>query len=303
MHRLQWDEVPASIRAVIGELAGGDVTSVHHVEGGYSPCLAATLELETGRRVFVKAVSGTQNPDSPSFVRREVDLVSRLPAAVPAPALLGSHDDGDWVVAVFEHVDGRLPVIPWNRDELSLALAELAHLNATVAPADLRPAGEALASVFDGWSRLVENGSVPGRWAHRAPFLVELERRALEVIEGDHLVHNDIRHDNMLVTPQGRIVFVDWAHACKGVPWLDTVLWLPALELEGGGSPTAVLQRLDATRRPPHDALRAVVAACTGYFVHQGQLPDPPGLPTVRAFQRAQAETAGNWLAVLLDDQ
>jgi hypothetical protein len=40
----------------------------------------------------------------------------------------------------------------------------------------------------------------------------------------------------------------------------------------------------------------AVIAGLTGYFLHQGRLPDPPGLPTVRAFQRAQGDALLPWL-------
>jgi hypothetical protein len=34
-----------------------------------------------------------------------------------------------------------------------------------------------------------------------------------------------------------------------------------------------------------------------GFFTRQALLPPPPGLPTLRAFQRAQGEVARAWLA------
>jgi hypothetical protein len=33
-----------------------------------------------------------------------------------------------------------------------------------------------------------------------------------------------------------------------------------------------------------------------GYFAERGRLPDPPGLPTLRPFQRAQGEVATAWM-------
>jgi hypothetical protein len=33
-----------------------------------------------------------------------------------------------------------------------------------------------------------------------------------------------------------------------------------------------------------------------GFFLHVGRLPPPPGIPTVRAFQRAQAAALIPWL-------
>ena len=46
----------------------------------------------------------------------------------------------------------------------------------------------------------------------------------------------------------------------------------------------------------PHDRLVPLVVAIAGYFVERGRLPDPPGLPTVRAFQRAQGAVTNAWL-------
>jgi hypothetical protein len=39
-----------------------------------------------------------------------------------------------------------------------------------------------------------------------------------------------------------------------------------------------------------------VLAGLAGYFHDRRRLPDPPGLPTVRAFQRAQGEVVLRWL-------
>jgi hypothetical protein len=65
-----------------------------------------------GRRVFVKAVSADQNPESPEMLRREAAVAAVLPDGVPAPGLLGFLDDGHWVAGVYEHVGGRLPRLP-----------------------------------------------------------------------------------------------------------------------------------------------------------------------------------------------
>jgi hypothetical protein len=248
------------------------------------------LTLSDGRKVFVKAVSSAQNPDSPGFIRRELHAVGHLPPDAPAPRLLGSIDDGEWVAVIFEHIDGRLPVVPWGADELSRALAALGELNRLRAPAGLHSAVEHLQPMFNGWEL---SG---GREEY-----VALERRSIDLLDGDRLVHNDVRSDNILVADDGSIVFVDWAHACRGPIWLDIVLWLPALVLEGGGRPEEVLARLDADHRPPTHVLPALAAALAGYFVYNGSLPDPPGLPTVREFQRAQAVPALAWLDRLLD--
>lgn len=301
MHRIAWSDVPVRIRDAIATEVGGEIIGARSLDGGYSPSLAARLEVAERSPVFVKAVSSEQNPDSPHFIRREIDAMAVLPATVPAPTLLASIDDGHWVVAIFECIDGRLPHHPWSTAELAAALEALARLNATEAPHQLPAAADFLAPLFNGWQQLAARDAVPDAWAGRIDALVALERRALEVVGGDRLVHNDIRADNMLITADDGVVFVDWAHACRGPAWLDVALWACALELEGGGAPTEIMTRLAPRDRPSADALTAVVAACAGYFAHHGALPDPPGLPTLRAFQRAQGEIAERWLAELLE--
>jgi hypothetical protein len=39
-----------------------------------------------------------------------------------------------------------------------------------------------------------------------------------------------------------------------------------------------------------------VLAALAGFFVHRSTLPPPPGLPTLREFQRAQGAESLAWL-------
>src|SRR3954447_9389180 len=135
MHRITWAEVPVHVRAAIEDAVSAPVVRTDGVEGGFSPCLAATLHLRDGRRVFAKAVSAAQNPDAPSFIRRELDAVAALPHDLAVPKLLATYDDGDWIAGVFEHVDGRLPGNPWDAGELARALDALARINAVAAPA------------------------------------------------------------------------------------------------------------------------------------------------------------------------
>ena len=50
------------------------------------------------------------------------------------------------------------------------------------------------------------------------------------------------------------------------------------------------------------DVVTAVVAAVAGYLTHRSRQPGPQkGIPTVRDFQRAQAEIAIRWLRERID--
>jgi hypothetical protein len=301
MARIGWDVVPLEVRRAIAAEAGGEVVAVGEVDGGFSPCLAARLGLADGRSVFVKAVSSAQNPDSPDFVRRELAVLAAMPAVLPVPRLLASIDDGEWVVAISECVEGRLPRQPWVAAELESAFSAVAALGGTVAPPHLPSAAERFTPLFDGWRSLVAADAVPPEWSGRVDELQALEEHALDAVAGDRLVHADIRADNLLVTAKGEVVIVDWAHACRGASWLDVVLWAPPLVLEGGVGPVAALEAVGAL--PSSDDLLAVVAGLAGYFLHRGGLPAPPGLPTLRPFQLAQSIPALDWLDRLFSRQ
>jgi hypothetical protein len=100
----------------------------------------------------------------------------------------------------------------------------------------------------------------------------------------------------MLVTEEG-VVIVDWPHARIGAPWVDLLAMAPSVALQGGPSPDAFLLRHPAARAADPADIDAGLAALASYFTYQSFQPPPPGLPTVRAFQRAQGEIARNWLA------
>jgi hypothetical protein len=82
-----------------------------------------------------------------------------------------------------------------------------------------------------------------------------------------------------------------------GAPWADLVCLLPSLELDGGPSCEEAFssQRVSATA--DRDAVNSFVAAIAGYLTRMSLLPPPPGLPTVRAFQAAQAVITQRWIA------
>ncbi len=125
--------------------------------------------------------------------------------------------------------------------------------------------------------------------------LAALEATWAEAARGDRLVHGDLRSDNTLITEAGDIVFVDWTATCVGAGWFDLACMLPSIELEGGGAPESVLELAGLGDLDPH-ALLPVIAALAGYFTERGRHRDPPGLPTLREFQRAQGRVTVAWL-------
>jgi aminoglycoside phosphotransferase (APT) family kinase protein len=296
-HRLQWPDVPEYIRNEIEGALGSAVVEAAGQRGGYGPSLAARCALADGRRVFIKAVSPAQNPDSPVMMRREALVAARLPPEAPAPKLLHTIDDDEWIALVFEEVDGQLPRTPWNADELDRVLDATLRLGDLVPLAPMRTVVQHYGSMFTGWRTLAAEGpsAVADDWCRdRLDDLAAAEARWEQVTVGDGLIHGDVRSDNVLLTDV-RVVFVDWTSTCVGAPWFEVVAMLPSVELEAGGRPEAVLARVGLDDLEP-DRVMPVVAAMAGYFAERGRLPDPPGLPTLRPFQRAQGEVTIAWL-------
>ena len=120
------------------------------------------------------------------------------------------------------------------------------------------------------------------------------------VLVGHHafetLLHFDLRADNLLLTPE-RVWFVDWPHAAIGAGWVDAIAFAPSVTMQGGPPPEQILRRV-APDAPP--SATAAIASVAGFFTHQSVQPPPPGLPTLRPFQAAQAEIARTWLATRL---
>ncbi len=294
--RIGWPDLPAHVRAAVEGTLGAPVVESVSQRGGFSPGTADRVVTADGRRAFVKAVGRTVDENCLRLHRREARVTGALPVAAPAPRLLACHDDGEWLAMVLEDIEGRHPRTPWVDAELAAVVTALADLAAATTPAhpDLPAAAELCGADLAGWANIAADppaGLHPWVAAH-LPELVAAAARATAALDGDTLVHGDVRADNLLLRPDGSVVVVDWPHACRGPAWLDRAL-LCVNVLLFGGDPEPVLA---ATPAPRH-VLVDVLAGYLGYFTDMGRRPEVPALPTLRAFQRAQADALLPWVA------
>jgi hypothetical protein len=74
------------------------------------------------------------------------------------------------------------------------------------------------------------------------------------------------------------------------------LLLLVNVRLFGGHDMDTLLSRCAASTGADIGDLVAALAGLAGLFADRARLPPPPGLPTVRAFQRAQADVTLSWL-------
>jgi aminoglycoside phosphotransferase (APT) family kinase protein len=293
--RIVWSQLPQHVRDACEEIVGDRVVETTSQAGGFSPGTADRVVTASGRRAFVKAVGASLNTHSVELARQEIRVTRTLPETSPAPGFIGSFDDGDWVAIVLEDIDGRHPRTPWVEDEIDATVTALRELARTLTPSpmtDAPRASDRLGHDLRGWSRLAAEPPVdldPWVRAHLDSLSAAAESGVAALAEGDTLTHCDIRADNLLVRPDGRIIVVDWPWGCIGPDWLDRVL-LAANVIVHGGDAGRVLAGID----PRHAA--DVITALAGYFMWQYRQPAPPSLPTVRAFQRAQGEALLPWL-------
>ncbi|GAA4029063.1 hypothetical protein GCM10022247_62650 [Allokutzneria multivorans] len=298
--RIGWAELPRHVRAAVEEIIGAPVVEAVSQSGGFSPGTADRVRMADGTRAFVKAVGIELNDFSPQLHRREARVTAALSPEIPAPRLLGSYDDGDWVALVLEDVEGRHPATPWLPDEVDRVLGALAAVATSSDVPDLISAEESLADDFAGWQQI--SASPPAdldSWAARnLEALCGLADRGLAATNGDHLVHMDVRADNVLLGEGGAVTVVDWPWACRGAEWLDTALLLVNVRLHGGHNTSALLA--EHTANADLDDVIAFLAGVAGTFLDAARQPAPPGLPTVRAFQRAQGDAVLSWVRELL---
>lgn len=310
--RLHWSDLPRDVRDRIARLAGADVVSETSATSGFSPGYVALLGLGNGTQVFVKAVSPAQNPQSPELARREIAVAAALPPQVCAPHLWWHDDDGEWVLLGFQPIDGRAPEMPWRTEDLTRALGALTDLAevGTPSPPGLPSMADEMATIAVGWALLEADGAAvdaavaavgaDGDWMRsRLERNIELAAAAPAASVGPTLVHGDLRGDNIMLAPapDNRVWLIDWPHAARdGARWWDLLGMLPSVAMQQGGDPKEVFwAHPNATGADP-DAVRAVLAGVTGYFIQAAVQPPPPGLPNIRAFQLAQGAAALDWL-------
>lgn len=302
--RLPWTDIPPRLRAEVERQLGAPVVEAATQPGGFSPGVAARLLLADGRRASVKAV-GDLNPDSPRIHRAEARIAAALPASAPAPRLLGVLDADDWVVLILTDIDGRMPAQPWRQAELDRVLAAMTQLAAALTPAPIAapPAATTYDDLGRGWqgyaaaaASALEHLAALAPWAARNLVrCADLEGNWADAVRGTCLAHGDIRADNVLLTAD-RVMFVDWPWACLAPPWFDLVAMLPSVAMQGGPAPETILTAHPLGQDAEPDAVTVVVAALAGFFRWKGSQPAPPGLPTLREFQRAQGLVALDWL-------
>ena len=297
--RLPYAQAPERIRRWVERELGSGVRAAYDQTGGFSPGPAARLVTGSGRRAFVKAIGPELNPLSPLILRQEIESLRRFPDAPWRPRLLAAYDDGRWVGLLLEDVEGRQPEV-WTEPDVRLVFDALVDLGDALTPVDWPDATRLVAREnLQGWRELAAAppSDLPG-WVteQRLGQLIELEDAARKVLDGEHLTHSDIRRDNLLIRPEGTVVFLDWAWTCRAAGWADVLFTALDLPFSGSGvDADALLARHPSTRKVDPYAITAAIGGLAGAMAVLCRQPAPSGLPTIRQYQRPVADLLLDW--------
>lgn len=298
MARLEWSQLPAAIRCRVEEIAGSAVSDARTQPGGFSAGLASRVTFADGSRRFVKAIPAA-SPGTFDLYRREAEILRMVPRGLPAAYLIDSFIDDDWAVLVIEDVDGRHP----RKDSLldaALVLDAIAALAGTEPPASLPRLADEIAEDAESWKRLAAADLLDTTSPWCVENLGHLRTHAERVgaaVEGERLVHGDLRADNILIDADARARLLDWPWAARGAGWEDALLYLLDLRVEDPTMNVAPLRAhpvFDGSSTEDHISL---LAALGGGWFEKCRWPAPPGMTTLRDFQRREALAAVDWIA------
>lgn len=298
--RTQWSSLPTMVTSWVEQQLGAPVVHAMTQANGFSSGSADRVRTADGRRAFVKAVSRERNAGAFELHRQEATVMQKLPPTVRAPQLLGVLDEDGWVALILADVDGEHP---GNRrgEDIPAVLDALADLPIADGQLTTLPrVRDELADEFDGWNRLVSDAAdraLPPPAFSLRERMRDAATEALHAMDGDYLVHLDCRADNLLLDQSGAAWIIDWPWAAVGARWIDGLCYL--LDVVMRAEPVNVDRHLD---HPVFEAMTsdhadAVLAALAGAFYDKARRPAPPDMPTLRAFQKAEADAAVTWLS------
>ena len=300
---------PAALGAV-EEILRGRVVREVPARAGFTRSVASAVACANGARAFVKAGPvGTDGGEAVSVGAQLAPVVGDL-----GPALLGHAVVEGWSVAVYDRIEGQA-LTTWDDQAVKAMAALSVRLRERLDPSpvsDTTPYADAFAPLLGTWAALTRRDH-PDRHtvAHVAglalPYgldavrLAALEDRWFDALgSGTALQHGDLRADNVVREPGGRLWLVDWTHRWAAPGWADLVRLAPDLAANGGHDPQVFLTASAWGADAPREGVDVMLAGLAGRCWRDGHLPEVPGLPGLRAMQRDQGQATLRWLAARL---
>ena len=305
--RLGYRDLPEEVRDwIAGQLSAPIVEAVDR-RGGFSPGATATVHAEDGSGLFIKAVTDAINVDALQIYRNERDRSIRLPRRPGILKLSGSVeltvDDQQWIVIAFPLLDGAPPAHPWAKADAvrCLDLADRLAIELTPSPWPEDPEQtQHMINFLSGWQQVAADESDPWRSdaGKELAARIDAEQEMLAALPGNTLSHFDLRADNIMITGEDQVWFVDWAHARNAARWFDALLLIADIVSSGAdladGGEIDVAELLDnhpACARVSRPIKISLLSSLAATLHAASRKPSAPGLPTIRSWQDLTAES------------
>jgi aminoglycoside phosphotransferase (APT) family kinase protein len=306
--RPKWEALPGDVREAITERLGSEVIAAAPAGGGFTSGFAAVLTTATGERSFVKAARAADQRHLCDWYAHEALVTAALPPEIRAPRPRWTLADHHWFILCTEAIDGHVPPLPWQPQELAetletwaTAAEALANPPRELRDLDLPPLDALINQDLQMWTEIARGNTPLPAFAEHArpliPALAALESKlpALAATAGEALMHCDLRLDNVLIDTKGRAWLCDWNWLCHGPAWFDTVVLLITAHASDLNA-TQLWETHPTAANAPDGALDAALAAMSGYCLTRAASPPNDAAPLVRAHQRWTGEQALAWL-------
>ncbi|GAA0456811.1 hypothetical protein Ade02nite_05790 [Paractinoplanes deccanensis] len=296
-------EAPEAVRAAVERLLGEPVHEERAAAAGFTASVASTVVGIGGRRLFVKAapVGGGLG----EAVEAGAVLAEAVGDLGPRPA--GFAAVGAWRVAAYEAIEGEA-VTRWTAADEPELLSVMKRMRTVMEPSPVggtSPYAEAFVPLLGTWQLLSGDGGPRVDHLRGKPLPVEVPVRMLAELEsrwlpalaaGTALHHGDLRRDNVMRQPDGRLRVVDWTHLWTAPGWMDLVRLGPDVAA-CGLDPEKLLRKSPWADAPAGD-VNTALAGLAGRAWREGLLPGPARL---RHMQREQALHLLRWLEARLN--
>lgn len=299
------DTAPSAVVDHVAEVLGAQITLEQPAVAGFTHSVASLVSAEDGRALFVKA--GLHNEAGGDAVRTGGELAEAIGDL--GPALLSAAELDGWVVAIYERLPGAA-VEQWMPEDLP-QLAKLSfELRERLDPSPLSETetyAKAFAPLLGTWEALANPDTTEAPtvthvrdlelpYGLDVGFLAALEADWFAVLgSGNALQHGDIRRDNVMREPSGRLRLVDWTHRWIAPGWADWVRLVPDVATDEFDAESVFQQ--SAWAHADEHGVNVMLAGLAGRCWRDGHLDPVPGLPQLRPMQLLQGDATLRWLA------
>jgi Phosphotransferase enzyme family len=293
-----FEQVPQQLREWVERELGSPVASAMSQPGGFSPGVAARLVTVDGARAFVKAIATSRHAATAALHRQESRAMLAIPAGPPLPRLYATYDDGNWVGLLLEDIEGRHPV-PWTLADVHRVIAAISQRVSEFTPSpwpEAQRLEDAPRMRISWWAQAADDLLPSWVRDHRRQ-LIALEERVPAAVRGHTLCHRDVLAENILLTPDDAVVFVDWAWASQGAAWIDIMNLICGVAMDRTDIDVdALVSASPRTREIEPEILTAYLANSAGSAYVKAQQSGRQNIPALQAWRLRRATALLDWL-------